>query len=118
MILSTFSRIVKHILKPLPKKDYPVLNTRLFVQCWLGYALDKSLTSMRDLFKRLNNPGVEVDISTFSKASKHRSLEPFIKKYNQINQIVNASQPQSKIKYKYLICPIYSTIITLTSKLL
>jgi len=51
----------------LPKNDYPVLNTRLFVECWLSYAMDKSLTSMRDLFKRLNNTGIEVDISTFSR---------------------------------------------------
>ncbi|MDB9457679.1 IS4 family transposase, partial [Dolichospermum circinale CS-545/17] len=69
MIINSFSKIVKDILKSLPKNDYPVLNTRLYVECWLGYALDNSLTSMRDLFKRLNNTGIDVRISTFSKAN-------------------------------------------------
>ncbi|MFM6039557.1 MAG: IS4 family transposase, partial [Sphaerospermopsis kisseleviana] len=48
MIINSFPKIVKDILKSLPKNDYPVLNTRLYVECWLGYALDNSLTSMRD----------------------------------------------------------------------
>ncbi|MBE9008416.1 IS4 family transposase, partial [Fortiea sp. LEGE XX443] len=43
-------RIVKDILKELAKNDYPVLNSRLFFECWLSYVLDNSLTSMRDLF--------------------------------------------------------------------
>jgi hypothetical protein len=54
-------------LKWLPKNDYPVLNSRLFVECWLAYVLDNSLTRKRDLFKRINPTGFEVDISTFSK---------------------------------------------------
>lgn len=66
VIINSFPKIVKDILKSLPKNDYPVLNSRLFFECWLSYALDNSLTSMRDLFKRLNNTGFEVDISTFS----------------------------------------------------
>ncbi len=81
MIINSFPKIVKNILSPLPKNDYPVLNSRLFFECWLAYALDNSLTSMRDLFKRLNNTGVDVDISTFSKANTHRSLKPFEKVY-------------------------------------
>ena len=44
-----FPKLIKEILKPLPKNDYPVLNTFLFVSCWIGFALDKSLVSMRDL---------------------------------------------------------------------
>jgi len=72
MVLS-LSKIVKDLLADLPKNDYPVLNSRLFVECWLCYAMDKSLTSMRDLFKRLNSTGFDVDISTFSKASSQRS---------------------------------------------
>jgi putative transposase len=32
--------------------------------------LDKSLTSMRDLFYHLNHSGISVDISSFSKACK------------------------------------------------
>jgi putative transposase len=61
MIIKSFPRIVKDILSDLPKKDYPVLNSRLFFECWLSYVLDLSLTSMRDLFKRLNNTGFEVE---------------------------------------------------------
>ncbi|OBQ30242.1 MAG: hypothetical protein AN483_06055 [Aphanizomenon flos-aquae MDT14a] len=50
MIINSFPKIVKNILEGLPKNDYPVLNSRLFVECWLAYALDNSLRSMRDLF--------------------------------------------------------------------
>jgi len=75
MIVNTFPKIVKDILRELPKNDYPVLNTRLFFECWLSYVLDQSITSMLDLFKRLNNTGIDVDISTFSKASSQRVFE-------------------------------------------
>ena len=44
MIKNLFPKIVKDILKGLPKNDYPVLNSRLFVDCWLAYVLDNSLT--------------------------------------------------------------------------
>ncbi len=64
----SFPKLVKGILADLPKNDYPALNARLFFECWLGYAMDKSLVSMRDLVKRLNGTGINVDISTFSKA--------------------------------------------------
>ncbi|MBW4454097.1 MAG: IS4 family transposase, partial [Nostoc indistinguendum CM1-VF10] len=50
MIINSFPKIVKDILRGLPKNDYPVLNSRLFFECWLSYAMDNSLTSMRDLF--------------------------------------------------------------------
>lgn len=40
MIVNHFPKIVKDILKGLPKNDYPVLNSRLFVECWLAYTLD------------------------------------------------------------------------------
>ncbi len=58
MVLS-FPKIVKGLLADLSKNDYPVLNTRLFFECWLGYTMDQSLTSMRDLFKRLNGTGFD-----------------------------------------------------------
>lgn len=90
------------------------MNTRLFVECWLGYALDKSLTSMRDLFKRLNNTGIEVDISTFSKASSDRSQQIFQQIYQQVSRLIY----QKNLPGKYTICPIDSTTISLTSKLL
>lgn len=117
MIINSFPKIVKNILSSLPKNDYPVLNSRLFFEFWLAYALDNSLTSMRDLFKRLNNTGIDVDISTFSKANTHRSLKPFQKVYQDLNRLVNDKVP-NKLHNKYAICPIDSTIITLTSKLL
>ena len=98
----------------LPKNDYPVLNTRLFVECWIGFSFDKSLTSMRDLFKRLNNTGFDLDISTFSKASSHRSWQIFLQIYKKLVKRVHQQNP----KDKYATCPIDSTTITLTSKLL
>lgn len=116
MILS-FPKLVKDLLAPLPQNDYPVLNTRLFVKFWLGFTLDQSLTSMRDLFKRLNNTGFPVDISTFSKANVQRSQKPFIQIYQKLCQLIKKKSLSCKLK-KYLICPIDSTIITLTSKLL
>ncbi len=114
MIVRSFPKIVKKVLAALPIKDYPVLNTRLFVECWLGYALDKSLTSMGDLFKRLNNTGIEVDISTFSKASSHRSQQVFQQIYQQLSGLVT----RKTLHDKYAICLIDSTTISLTSKLL
>lgn len=117
MIINSFPKIVKGILRGLPKNDYPVLNSRLFFECWLSYAMDNSLTSMRDLFKRLNNTGFEVDISTFSKANLHRSQKPFQEIYQKLNELVQ-KKVQKKLHDKYAICPIDSTIITLTSKLL
>lgn len=114
MIVHSFPKIVKEVLAALPKNDYPVLNTRLFVECWLGYALDKSLTSMRDLFKRLNNTEIEVDISTFSKASSHRSQDVFHQIYQHLSGLVH----RKNLHDKYVICPIDSTIISLTSQLL
>ncbi len=79
-------RLVKKFLKKLPKNDYPVLNTFLFVSCWLNFALDPSVSSMRDLFEQLNLQGIKVDISTFSKASKKRDIEVFEKLFNSISQ--------------------------------
>ncbi|RCJ40092.1 transposase, partial [Nostoc punctiforme NIES-2108] len=117
VIINSFPKIVKDILRGLPKNDYPVLNSRLFFECWLSYAMDNSLTSMRDLFNRLNNTGFPVDISTFSKANLHRSQKPFQEIYQKLNELVQ-KKVQKKLHDKYAICPIDSTIITLTSKLL
>ena len=57
-----FPKLIKEILKPLPKNDYPVLNIFLFVSCWIGFALDKSLVSMRDLCTRMNLQGINVQL--------------------------------------------------------
>ena len=101
-------------MNDLPKKDYPVLNSRLFVSCWIGFSLDKSLTSMRDLFRRLKVGGINIDISTFSKASKQREVKLFDKIYKKLIKKIQRKSSQEK----YNICPIDSTAISLTSKLL
>ncbi|WP_216844459.1 hypothetical protein [Microcystis aeruginosa] len=77
---------MKELLKPLPKNDYPALSTFTFVSCWIGFALDKSIVSMRDLSARLKMQGINVNTSTFSKASKIRETEPFEKIINKLNK--------------------------------
>jgi len=72
---------------------------------------------MRDLFKRLNNTGFDLDISTFSKASSHRTQKPFQEIYQKSSELLQ-HKSHKKLHDKYAICPIDSTIITLTSKLL
>ncbi len=76
-MLLDFPQLVKTFLSALPNDDFPVLDTRLFFSCWLALVMDKSTLSMQDLFKRLNHTGISVDISTFSKACKSRSLSTF-----------------------------------------
>lgn len=115
-MLSNFPAIVKHFLGGLPKDDYPVLNTFKFVSCWLGFVMDSSQFSMRDLFKRLNVRGESMDISTFSKASKNRDPAIF---HNIFSKLRNKLKKAKNIDAKSLVLfPIDSTIISLTSKLL
>lgn len=85
MRLKNFPEVVKTILKPLPKKDYPVLDTFSFVSVWLQYVMDKSIVSMRDLFQRLNNQGIDLKISNFSKASKKRDTQVFLEIITELN---------------------------------
>jgi len=87
MIVNYFSKIVKALLKRLPKNDYLVLKSRLFVECWLASTLDNNLTSMRDFFKRINPRGFEVNISRFSQVNTHRTQENFRNIYEQLNQL-------------------------------
>jgi hypothetical protein len=110
-----FPKLIKEILKPLPKNDYPVLNTFLFVSCWIGFALDKSLVSMRDLCTRMNLQGINVQLSTFSKASKIREIEVFEKIIADLNKRLSIKKGVEKARALF---PIDSTVITLTSKLL
>jgi IS4 transposase len=79
MFASDFPKVIKYLLKDLPKKDYPVLNTFFFTSYWLGWVMDQSLVSMRDLIFRLNSRNIKIDISTFSKASKTRDTDVFEK---------------------------------------
>jgi IS4 transposase len=114
-MLTKFPKLIKDILKPLPKNDYPVLNTFLFVSCWIGFALDKSLVSMRDLCTRMNIQGINVRISTFSKASKIRETDVFEKIITELNKRLSIKKG---IENARALFPIDSTIISLTSKLL
>ncbi len=106
-------RIVRKYWAHLPKNDYPVLSTRKFVSCWLGFVLDQSLNSMRDLFKRLKIGGIELDISTFSKASKTRDNPVFVDLFNRLRKEVNSQISRHELGF----FPLDSTSITLTSKL-
>jgi putative transposase len=90
MFVSNFPKVIKHLLKDLPQKDYPVLNTFFFTSCWLGWVMDQSLMSMRDLIFRLNSRNIKIDISTFSKASKTRDVTIFEKLLEKaINNLKN-----------------------------
>jgi IS4 transposase len=114
-MLTKFPKLIKDILKPLPKNDYPVLNTFLFVSCWIGFALDKSIVSMRDLCTRMNIQGINVQISTFSKASKTREIDVFEKIISELNKRLSIKKG---IENARALFPIDSTVISLTSKLL
>jgi IS4 transposase len=108
--------MINKFLGDLPKDDYPVLDTFKFVSCWLSFVMDRSQSSMRDLFKRLNVRGIDMDISTFSKASKNRDPiifhNLFLKLRSELNKKKNID-PKALVLF-----PIDSTIISLTSKLL
>lgn len=115
-MLSNFPNIINKFLGDLPKDDYPVLDTFKFVSCWLSFVMDQSQSSMRDLFKRLNVRGIDMDISTFSKASKNRDPVVF---HNLFLRLRSELNKQKNIDRKALVLfPIDSTIISLTSKLL
>jgi putative transposase len=99
VMLNSFTGIVKRLLKNLPRNDYPVLNTRLFVLIWLYLIFDKSLTSLRDLFFRLNHSGIAVDLSTFSKASKHRNYQPVARIYTELNREIKKEKAIGNTHY-------------------
>jgi hypothetical protein len=70
---------------------------------------------MRDLSARLKMPGINVNTSTFSKASKIRETEPFEKIINELNKRLVSKKGKEAAQALF---PIDSTIISLTSKLL
>src|SRR5579883_2516009 len=115
MFSTNFPKIAKFLLKDLPKKDYPVLDTFLFVSCWLGWVMDQSLVSMRDLILRLNARNINVHLSTFSKASKNRDVKVFEDILNRATKELKKKKGKSE---KQVLFPLDSTIITLTSKLM
>jgi putative transposase len=93
--------------------DYPKLNTLLFVEIWLMFIFDRSINSMRDLFRKLKFSNINLDISTFSKALKSRDIAPLQEIYLNLVNRLNQSNPDNQSK----IIPIDSTIIRLASKL-
>ncbi len=113
--MTNFSKLIKELLKPLPKNDYPALDTFTFLSCWICFALDKSIVSMRDLCSRMVLQGINVNLSPFSKASKIRATSPFEKVIVELNKRLVAKKG---IENARALFPIDSTIISLTSKLL
>jgi putative transposase len=101
------------LLAKLPQDDYPAINSRLFFQIWFTFVADKGVSSLRDLFHQLNHTGTAVNLSTFSKASKHRGFQLFNQVYLSLLNTIRKSSHTSDIT----ICPFDSTVITLTSKL-
>lgn len=91
------------------------ISTFTFVSSWIGFALDKSLVSMRDLCTRMTLQGINLNLSTFSKASKIRESEPFEKIIEELTKRLIAKKGKADARAMF---PIDSTIITLTSKLL
>lgn len=110
-MISNFPKIVKKLLGELPKDDYPVLNTFLFVSTWLGLVLDQSQSSMRSVFKRLNVRGINVDISTFSKASKKRDSQIFYNLFIKLRKRLKKKKREDKDKLALF--PLDSTIVSL-----
>lgn len=115
MVSTSFPQVIRAILKDLPKNDYPALSTFSFVSCWLEFVMDKSVVSMRDLCTRLNYQGIDLKISTFSKASKTRETQVFQTIIKKLNKKLRQLKGQEQAKALF---PIDSTIVTLTSKLL
>jgi putative transposase len=112
-MVRSFPNIVKSLFQQLSANDYPVLHSRLFFQIWLTFILDKSLTSMRDLFYHLKHSGISVDISTFSKACKQRCEQHFQRIFTKLRQQLMRNNPtEAKMLF-----PIDSTVVSLTSKL-
>jgi putative transposase len=114
-MLINFPKLMKDIWKPLPKNDYPALDTFTFLSCWIGFALDKSIVSMRDLCSGMVLQGINVNLSTFSQASKIRETSPFEKVIVELNKRLVAKKG---IENARALFPIDSTIVSLTSKLL
>jgi len=115
-MISNFASLVKKYLRHIPQDDYPALNSFLFVSTWLSFALDQSQSSMRCLFKRLNVRGIDVDISTFSKASKVRDPMLFFHLFTKLRKELHKEHKVDK--NNLALFPLDSTIVTLTSKLL
>jgi putative transposase len=61
-MINSYRKIVKYLVKDLPRKDYSVLNTRLWVESWFHFIINQSLNSMIGLTSYLNATGTEFNI--------------------------------------------------------
>lgn len=113
-LMSNLPQLVKKYLGKIPDNDYPALNSFLFVTSWLNFALDPGVSSMRGMFSLLNQQGIKVDCSTFSKASKNRNPQLFEEILNRLIAEIKKKAPPNKL----VLFPLDSTVITLMSKLL
>jgi len=64
MKLNSLPGIIQFLLKDLPIRDDPVLNSRLFCLLWFAAILDKGINSLWDWFYQLNPTGTPVKLST------------------------------------------------------
>ena len=78
-MLTIFPKLMKELLKPLPKNDYLAVSTFSFVSCRINFALDKSIVNMRDLRARLKMQGINVNTLRFFRFIKIRERESFEK---------------------------------------
>ena len=109
MFASNFPKVIKSLLKDLPKNDCPVLITFLFASRWIKFGMDKSLVSMRDLIMGVNSRGKMLDLSTFSKVSENRNPTLFEDILTQELKKLKNQKGASKNKIHF---SLYSTIIT------
>lgn len=45
-MINNYREIVNNLVKDLPKNDYPVLNTRLWVETWFHFIVNQSATAV------------------------------------------------------------------------
>ena len=90
-----WENLIKTYLKDLPKNDRTVLDSFLFVSCWLNFVLDSSIESMRHLFEQLNHQGIITHYSNFYKASQTRNSDVFEKSSNSFRNIEEKEKKMS-----------------------
>ncbi len=86
--------MVKKYLGKIPDDDYLTLNSFLFVTSWLNFALDPGISSIRGMFSLLNQQGIKVSFSNFSKANKNRNPQLFEEILNRFIAEIKKSSPK------------------------
>lgn len=75
--------------------------------------MDKSLANMKYLVFRLSSRCFQMDLSTFSKASRFRDPSVFENLLQQVTEYLKKQKGTKKVRSLF---PLDSTVITLTSK--